>query len=608
MDLSLPIGPHAAKPTDKSAQTHISKHSRSLSISYDESLVSTKLPATDRAPASAQLPPSRRTRRVTIFGPRANQDKTGNLPTHQVSQLHTAWSPSVMRSTGRETLYPRQQRPSYPPTSWKGDVNDSSDDENSVPKIVSTRFKQTTAKADRELPNADHDEPSIARSRTAGKLPDRPLELSISSENCYDYSTDSGRALLGRTNSAFKENPSNMLQDPTTRSGPPFSKIGQASPKDLSQSSVRRGPGESTTQQSQPNGQVSEQQLLPEPEIAYSQTFYYTTCPHASPPCSRPLNVQPSLVTYHESLLRYAPFHLRVHSLDPAPEIYTLEGACSQCDLATRREMEIKILGKYKSKVDDLSSRLYGLQGEIRLDSPTLPRECHGGMSQPLPSPNSVTDVTNAVFTPETVEKILSIEADLESLMKKRDREIRFVWRGYTARWGPATLGVFRDHLHPVTRAMQNAATRNAERSLSQLDNSTSDGVSVTSTETTFSTREVGSSFLTDASSLASSSGRNGASKSSSTRTRHTHNTLRRPSVTLDDTPQSRYSNGRRSVPLPPPIDTTKQDGRMQIDWVRREKKEMNCCSSYFATNPFHSEIRSGAFSACTNRSPKAYA
>lgn len=513
MDLFLPIGAHATKPTDRSAQTHISKHSRSLSISYDESLLSTKLPATDSAPAPA--PASRRTRRVTIFGPRANQHKTSILPAQQASQLHTPWSPSAMRSTGREALYPCQQRPSYPPTSWKGDINDGSDDEDNVPKISSNLFKQTTAaKANREFPNTDHDESSTASSRTTGKLPER-----------------------------------------------------------ASESSEQRGPGESTTQQPQPNSRVpKEQQLLPEPEIAYSQTFYYTTCPHASPPCSRPLNIQPSLVTYHEGLLRYAPFHLRVHSLDPAPEIYTLEGACSQCDLATRREMEIKILVKYKSKVDDLSSRLYGLQGEIGIDSPTLPRECYGGMSQPVPSPNSVTDVTNTVFTPETVEKILSIEADLESLMKKRDREIRFVWRGYTARWGPATLGVFRDHLHPVTRAMQTAATRNAERSLSQLDNSTSDGVSVSSTETTFSTKDVGSSFLTDASSLASSNGRNGASKSSSTHTRRTYSTVHRPSATLDDTPSSRYSNGRCSIPLPPPIDTTKQDGRMQIDWVRRGK------------------------------------
>lgn len=539
------VNPLTAHPTHEDAQNHASEHSPSFSLSYGKTL-----PATDKAP----VPKLRRTRRLIITGPSENQTNISDLPDRKYPHVHTTRPPAEVENTCGEALHSRQQKLLYPPSSWKGDIGEGGESADNLPKSLLAGSKYIiSTKTDQRFPNTNHAEPNIGRSARTKKLCEDSTNLSISSEDVYEYSALSNKPLFSRMTSVSDAKACNVSRDQIN-----YFK---------SSASTKASP---TTGKKGGSSVVTTQSTLPNPEIAYSQTFYYTTCPHASPPCSRPLNVQPTLVTYHQDLLRFAPFHLRIRPLDPAPEIYTLEGACSQCDLAARREAEIKVLEKYRSNVDDLSARLHELQGDIDLDSPTLPREYYGGMRQPSRSSNAMTDEINAVLTPEAIEKILSIETDLEALIKKREREIKFVWRGYTARWGPATLGVFRDQLYPLTRTTETAAANNADHSLSRLGN-TSDELSIASKGMKSSTREV-RSVSSGASSTTSFGSGSGASHLSFVRARPASSTFNYPTSSCD-TPQSRYSNGMRQIRLPSPVDPTKQDGRMQIGWIRRDRK-----------------------------------
>ncbi|KAK5046944.1 hypothetical protein LTR84_007298 [Exophiala bonariae] len=555
MDLFLHVGPLMAHPTHTDDQTDALKHSRAFTLSHDETLpVNTSQPTTH----TASVPTLRRTRRLIASRPNENPLNARDLAVEKNSQSEGTSVPVARRNASGKALHMRATKPLYPPSSWKGDISNGRDDGDIFTKSsISGSNELFSSKTGRSLPSTNHVERYIGKFMQ--KLPEESTDECNSSGEGKENLVSSAKPLLHQNTSGPHTKPCNTPRDRIMDPKPSAPKIGS----DWSKASSR------AYKQSSRNGATT-QSVLPDPEVAYSQTFYYTTCPHTSPPCSRPLNVQPTLTTYHENLLRFAPFHLRIHPMDPAPEIYTLEGACSQCDLAARREAEIKVLGKYKSKVDDLSARLHDLQGDIDLDSPTLPRKCYGGTSQSSPHSKAMTDQTNAVFTPEAIEEILSIETDLESLIKRRDREVKFIWRGYTARWGPATLGVFRDQLHPLTRTMQTAATSNAEHGLSRYGTA-SDDESITSTGTRSSVKDVGSGS-SGASSTTSFGSGGGATHSSSTRTRRTQNTTNYLASSPCDTPQSRYSNGMRHVPLPSPIDATKQDGRMQIGWVRQDR------------------------------------
>lgn len=568
MDLFLSIGSLNANSIKKNTQTRNSKRSSALFISNSKPSVPAVQTSSDKASATTKLgtsvrplPTPHRTRRVTILGPDARPLNDTHHSAQECAPTRLTSPASAAGSKSWKTFQSRQPRPSQPPTSWKGGFEDGSDDEDNVPDILRDERKQTTSTViDFYHLNTNHQEQATKKS------PGELTESIASSETRSESSLFAAKSLTSREYSVL-ETEDNMLPDQATQHTCRVSNIGPDPPRPSQCSSGVPVRDKGTKRILQPNTREAEAALLPDPEIAYGQKFFYTTCPHASPPCSRPLNVQPTLTTYQEDLLRYAPFHLRVHPLEPTPEIYILEGACSQCDLAARREAELRVLSKYKSKIDVLSTRLYELQGEVDIDSPTLPRECYSGISQPVTSPDPATDNTGIVFTPEVIEQILSLEADLELIIKRRDREIKFVWRGYTARWGPATLGVFRSNIYPVSRAMQNAATSNAESTLSQSAN-TSDTESTISAGMKSSPEDPNSSSFTDSSSATSFSSGAGATAPSSTRRQ------RGPwssSVSLRDTPQSRYSNGKRSISLPSPIGGTKQDGRMHIDWVRRD-------------------------------------
>ncbi|OAL27339.1 hypothetical protein AYO22_03614 [Fonsecaea multimorphosa] len=153
---------------------------------------------------------------------------------------------------------------------------------------------------------------------------------------------------------------------------------------------------------------------LPDPHTAYSQTYYYTVCAHASPPKSRPLNVQPTLVQYRKGLLAYPPFHLRAYNADQAsdpPTICVLEGSCSDCDITTRRQAESKVLDTYTHQLENLYIQLNLLQKDIAIEN--------SNMSFPEKSQDEIT----AFSFPSTLElgleetqAILEIEDQLDQL------------------------------------------------------------------------------------------------------------------------------------------------------------------------------------------------
>ncbi|KEF57925.1 uncharacterized protein A1O9_05847 [Exophiala aquamarina CBS 119918] len=569
MDLFLSVGSRNVNMTRKNTQTRNSEHSRSLVISNAKPSGPTAQIASDKAPAAAKIatsvqpsltPPG--SRRVTLLGSDARQMNSTDQLAQECAPTRMTSPASAVESKSWKTFQSRQLRPSYPPTSWRC-CEDDSDDEHNTGGNLGSEHKQTSSKATHPNHlNTNHE-------KHPTEILPGGLTKSIASHE------DRGKCSLSTTDSfSSPAYPAlgpedNLLPGQTADITSRVSKISLDPPRPSPHISEAPVCGKATeaTPRATSNTREAKASLLPDPETAYGQKFYYTACPHASPPSSRPLNVQPTLATYQEGLLRYAPYHLRVRPREQAPEIYILEGACSQCDLAARREAELRVLNKYKSKVDVLSIRLYELQGDVDLDSPTLPREYYPGTSQALAPPNAETNNTGLVFTPEVIEQILSLEADLDSLIKRRDREIKFVWRGYTARWGPATLGVFRTNIHAVTRAMQNPAKSSAEATFSQ-STITSDTESIMSTEAISSRGYLNSSSFADSSSATSFSSGTGATAPSSTRRQYI---IRNGSVSPRDTPQSRYSNGTRSIPLPSPIDSTKQNGRMHIDWVRRD-------------------------------------
>ncbi|KAJ9499270.1 hypothetical protein H2202_005427 [Exophiala xenobiotica] len=191
---------------------------------------------------------------------------------------------------------------------------------------------------------------------------------------------------------------------------------------------------------------------LPEPEIAYADTFHYTTCEHTSPPMSRPLNAQPVLVKYHDELLAYPPLHIKAFlSSFPAviPSIYIIEGACSICDLSYRREAESDILARYTTRLENLILQLSLLQEDIDVKSPDAAHISPCSTSAtPFPSSSttqraaSPTTASPTTMSPENIQAIIQMEDQADNLVKQRDNEVKAIWSGYTERWGPATVGI----------------------------------------------------------------------------------------------------------------------------------------------------------------------
>ncbi|OQU96496.1 hypothetical protein CLAIMM_02572 [Cladophialophora immunda] len=295
---------------------------------------------------------------------------------------------------------------------------------------------------------------------------------------------------------------------------------------------------------------------LPAPDAAYAHTYYYTVCCHTSPPMSRPLNVQPLLVQYHKGLLAYPPSHLRGYNPDEAitpPKIYVLEGSCSECDITARRHAESKVLDRYTHQLENLYIQLSLLQKDIASE--------HCNVSLPEKSDNAITTFafpSTLELEPEATQAILEIEDQLDQLVGKRDREVKQIWKGYTARWGPATVGIHRENRF---RGRSRAGTTDSRDHVSQdtAGSTTSFGVPSedrspgrTRTMTTVSTQPTGPPSR--------------LSRNSSYDTR--------PRTSSVGGPQERYSDGTYGLSVDSSVDGVRGRGRMVVDWIRPTRRE----------------------------------
>ena len=291
---------------------------------------------------------------------------------------------------------------------------------------------------------------------------------------------------------------------------------------------------------------------LPTPETAYAQSFYYTACCHTSPPKSRPLNVQPTFVQCHSGLLAYPPPQLQNLGAK-VPHIQILMGSCSDCDLSARRQKESAVLDRYAHKLDNLWIQLSLLQKNIHTEqSEAQYSPNHGGFSAFQLS-------STLELAPDTTRGILDIEDQLEKLVRQRDHEVRQIWTGFTARWGPATIGL---HLE------NNISVQARLPSVSNTHCTSDEGA--TSSNTSFellSANETPDRPFTMTSAVTAST--NKMAQMSTPSRRSSHSTKIRTSSVAD-----RYSDGTYGVSVDSAIDGIRSRGRMVVDWIRPDCSE----------------------------------
>ncbi|KAL6241448.1 hypothetical protein RBB50_011712 [Rhinocladiella similis] len=319
----------------------------------------------------------------------------------------------------------------------------------------------------------------------------------------------------------------------------------------------------------------SQEHNLPAPEIAYADTFHYTNCEHTSPPMSRPLNTQPILVPYQHDLLAFPPFHIReflASQPTATPSIYIIEGACSICDLAYRRKAESDILARYTTRSENLLLQLSLLQEDLDVKTPTtlhpLDRK---NTATPFPASSSKRETTSPEptstpsITPENIQAILQMEEQAENLIKQRDFEVRAIWRGYTERWGPATIAIH--HANDRCRGRGRAQSASSAATFPEMDN-----ISLLTSNVDTSTDRTSTMTSTVSTRTTQTSHTNNTMLSSMTprRTTMSRRTSRSSSIGLQD----RYSDGTRTVNVSSSVDGIKKDGRMMVDWIRPERTE----------------------------------
>ncbi|OAP58077.1 hypothetical protein AYL99_07167 [Fonsecaea erecta] len=307
---------------------------------------------------------------------------------------------------------------------------------------------------------------------------------------------------------------------------------------------------------------------LPDPDTAYAHTYYYTVCAHTSPPMSRPLNVQPTPVPYRKGLLAYPPFHLRAYSADPAippPTIYVLEGSCSHCDITVRRDAESRVLDRYTHQLENLYIQLNLLQKDIAIES------CN--VSLPARSDNAITTFSfpsTLELKPEATQAILEIEDRLDQLIRKRDQEVKQIWKGYTARWGPATVGIHREN---KSRGRSRPGTADTRGSVSQdTAGSTTTSFGVPSDDRSPGRTHTMTTLSTHPTMPPSRLSRN-----------RSYDT--RPRANSVGGPQERYSHGTYGVSVDSSVDGIRGRGRMVVDWIRPGQQESRGRSIVQATS-----------------------
>ncbi|KIW16032.1 hypothetical protein PV08_06083 [Exophiala spinifera] len=341
---------------------------------------------------------------------------------------------------------------------------------------------------------------------------------------------------------------------------------------------------------SNPVAPPSQEHNLPAPEIAYADTFHYTNCEHTSPPMSRPLNTQPILVPYQHGLLAFPPFHIRdflESQPTVTPSIYIIEGACSICDLAYRRKAESDILARYTTRSENLLLQLSLLQEDLDVKSPTaldLPERKN--TATPFPTSSSRRNTTSpepsttSSITPENIQAILHMEEQAENLIKQRDLEVTAIWRGYTERWGPATVAIHHAN-DRIIRGRGRAQSASSASTFPEMDN-------ISSLTSNFDNSTDRTSTMTSTVSTRTTQTNYTNAVLSSTTPRRT-SLSRRTSRSDSIGPQDRYSDGTRIVNVPSSVDGVKRDGRMLVDWIRPDRTE----SGLRVRSRSHSQTRS---------------
>jgi hypothetical protein len=287
---------------------------------------------------------------------------------------------------------------------------------------------------------------------------------------------------------------------------------------------------------------------LPDPEMAYAHVFYYTTCLHSSPPRSRPLDTQPTLARYRDGLLLWEPPHLRSQSNDPPPAIYILEGACLDCDLSDRRKAETDLLDRYTNRIEHLTIQLILLQQDILEEhSPSLSHS-NTITTFDLPSTLDLAD--------DTTQGILDIEAQLADLINDRDRNVRLIWKGFTARWGPATIQAEQNSHLLEARARSRSTDRSCGSSASFAGPSDQQSPEKASLK---------SSATSEATHMMPDVARRSRSSSYATLTR----------ASSAASPRGRYSDGTHAVFVDGSVDGVEEVGRMRLNWIRSERRDV---------------------------------
>lgn len=198
-----------------------------------------------------------------------------------------------------------------------------------------------------------------------------------------------------------------------------------------------------------------------------TEIHHYTSCPHTSPPTTRPLNVQP--VRDETRGLTYS----------------MIPGSCFDCDTFDRREEESLILTSYNPRIaahmSDLElvvsslekmSPVSPLSPSTQLQSMTLDQTLAQPYSQvSFPEERDSRRASDSSCVSDDIEsvpllyRIEALENRIVELTHDRDREVKELWKGYSQRWGPGVLGVIRT---------TDTHGRNSERATSGVNSRTS--------------------------------------------------------------------------------------------------------------------------------------
>jgi len=104
--------------------------------------------------------------------------------------------------------------------------------------------------------------------------------------------------------------------------------------------------------------------------------------------------------------------------------ISVLEGPCPNCDFIARRHVESEVLSYFCDRISTLKGHLHVL------------KTC-------TESPSAVSPKWRQLLDDAAVTAALSIlESQIEKLTTDRDRHVKRIWKGYTKRWGPGTIGI----------------------------------------------------------------------------------------------------------------------------------------------------------------------